>query len=112
MNRSIALSLCLAAVSCRQSNRLNNLHSTTPQATRSSINPLSLALAPHTGSGRVDREIIRLQNEVRAGKNADISLERLGWSFVAKARESFDAGYYKLAEQCALALDARHTNCL
>ena len=64
------------------------------------IDPLSLALAPHAGNGRVDREIIRLQNEARAGKNTDATIERLGWSFVAKARESFDPGYYKLAEQC------------
>src|SRR2546425_13331948 len=109
MNRWIALSLCLAAISCRQSNYANNPRTASPQAA-SSLEPLSLALVPHSGNGRVDRQIIRLQNEVRAGKSHDTSLERLGWSFVAKARESFDAGYYKLAEQCALALDARRTN--
>jgi tetratricopeptide (TPR) repeat protein len=34
-------------------------------------------------------------------------LERLGWAFVAKARASFDPGYYKLAEQCAQSLESR-----
>jgi tetratricopeptide (TPR) repeat protein len=29
----------------------------------------------------------------------------LGWLFVAKARTSFDPGYYKLAEHCALVLE-------
>ena len=32
-------------------------------------------------------------------------VEKLGWSFVEKARESFDPGFYKLAEQCGLALE-------
>ena len=106
MNRWITVFVCLVAVSCRQ-----NDHPGTSTATRQSVvripDPRSLALVPHTGSGRVDREIIRLQNDVRAEKNVDASVERLGWAFVAKARESFDAGYYKLAEQCALVLDSR-----
>ena len=34
-------------------------------------------------------------------------VEKLGWSFVEKARESFDPGFYKLAEQCALCLDSK-----
>jgi tetratricopeptide (TPR) repeat protein len=34
-------------------------------------------------------------------------LERLGWLFVAKARESFDPGYYKLSEACAQTLERR-----
>jgi len=37
-------------------------------------------------------------------------LERLGWSFVAKARESFDPGFYTLAEQSALCLESRQPN--
>jgi tetratricopeptide (TPR) repeat protein len=110
MNRWIALSLVLAAISCRQRNQANDSHPA--PLTAKPINPLSLVLAPHKGTGRVDREILRLQDEVRAGKTAETSLDRLGWSFVAKARESFDAGYYKLAEQCALALDAKQPNCL
>jgi Flp pilus assembly protein TadD len=36
-------------------------------------------------------------------------LERLGWLFVAKARQSFDPGFYKLAEQCALCLETRQS---
>ena len=108
MNRWIALCFCLAAISCRQNNQRANPHSTAQMARIP--DPLSLALAPHQGSERVDQEIIRVQTEIRRGKGLDSSLERLGWLFVAKARESFDAGYYKLAEQCALALNANPSN--
>jgi tetratricopeptide (TPR) repeat protein len=34
-------------------------------------------------------------------------LERLGWAFVTKARVSFDPGFYKLAEQCALCIESQ-----
>ena len=69
--------------------------------------PLVVALAPHEGTGKLDAEIRRFQEQVRAGRNPDLALERLGWLFVQKARASFDAGFYKLAEQCALALQSR-----
>jgi tetratricopeptide (TPR) repeat protein len=69
--------------------------------------PCELALAPHQGADRIDLEILRQQANVRAEKNTLPSLERLGWLFVAKARASFDPGYYKLAEQCALCLESR-----
>ena len=66
-----------------------------------------IILAPQSGDGKVDREIARLQQAVRNARNPNLLLERLGWTFVAKARQSFDPGYYKLAEQCALYLDSR-----
>ena len=75
------------------------------------IEPLALVLAPHTGAGRLDSDIRRFQEQVRAGNNLNPALERLGWLFVAKARESFDPGYYKLAEACAQALEARAAGC-
>jgi len=69
--------------------------------------PLAWVLAPHDGEGRLDGEIRHCQAQVRAGTDPEIALERLGWLFVAKARESFDPGFYRLAEQCALGLDSR-----
>ncbi len=69
--------------------------------------PLVVALAPHEGTGKLDAEIRRFQEQARSGRNPDLALERLGWLFVQKARSSFDAGFYKLAEQCALALQSR-----
>jgi tetratricopeptide (TPR) repeat protein len=69
--------------------------------------PLALVLTPQTGDGRTDREISRLQQKIRDGKNLPLWLEQLGWAFVAKARESFDPGFYKLAEQCARCIEKR-----
>jgi tetratricopeptide (TPR) repeat protein len=70
-----------------------------------------MVLAPHIGTGKIDLQIARLQSTLRNGTNGFHSLENLGWLFVAKARESFDPGYYKLAEHCALCLDSRQPNC-
>ena len=74
-------------------------------AASKNINSLALVLAPHAGDGRLDSEIRRFQEQVRGGTGANPALERLGWLFVAKARESFDPGYYKLAEACAQTLE-------
>jgi tetratricopeptide (TPR) repeat protein len=64
-------------------------------------------LVPHRGDSRTDKEISQLQQRIRDGRNIELWLERLGWAFVAKARESFDPGFYKLAEQCALSIEKR-----
>jgi tetratricopeptide (TPR) repeat protein len=71
------------------------------------IDPLAIVLAEHRGHGELDSEIRQLQQDARGGRRFEISIERLGWAFVRKARESFDPGFYKLAEQCALALEQR-----
>jgi tetratricopeptide (TPR) repeat protein len=70
-------------------------------------NPLALVLTPQSGDGRIDREISRLQRQIRNGRDVQLWLEQLGWAFVAKARESFDPGFYKLAEQCARSIEKR-----
>jgi tetratricopeptide (TPR) repeat protein len=74
--------------------------------------PLALILAPHDGDQQIDGEIRRCQEIIRSGKSIDNSLERIGWLFVNKARATFDAGYYKIAEQCALELSARQPQSL
>jgi tetratricopeptide (TPR) repeat protein len=70
--------------------------------------PLALVLAPQIGDSHTDREISRLQQQIRNGRNLQLGLEQLGWAFVAKARESFDPGFYKLADQCARCVDKRN----
>jgi tetratricopeptide (TPR) repeat protein len=70
--------------------------------------PLALVLTPQTGDTRTDKEISRLQQQIRNGRNLQLGLEQLGWAFVAKARESFDPGFYKLAEQCAQCIQERN----
>jgi len=71
-------------------------------------NSLALVLTPPTGEGRIDKEISQLQQRIREDRNVELWLDRLGWAFVAKARESFDPGFYKLAEQCALCIEKRN----
>jgi tetratricopeptide (TPR) repeat protein len=74
--------------------------------------PCGLILLPVAGESELDKNIAKAQAVIKAGGfNANPSIERLGWLFVSKARTSFDPGYYKLAEQCALCLsDKEPTN--
>lgn len=72
--------------------------------------PCQIALAAHSGDAKIDQEIARLQQDIRANARPfqTIALiEKLGWSFVEKARVSFDPGFYKIAEQCALCLESK-----
>jgi tetratricopeptide (TPR) repeat protein len=64
-----------------------------------------LVLAPLPTEKPIDQEIARQQALILNGSSS--ALERLGWTFVKKARSSFDAGFYKLAEQCAACMQAR-----
>ncbi len=73
--------------------------------------PLAIALAPQPGDSPADQEIRRFQDRVRRGIQRAASIERLGWANVAKARESFDPGYYTIAQACARALDAASPGC-
>lgn len=96
----VGLVLCLVTTACRPEKQAEN--KTLPKP-----DPLAIALTPQSGDSRTDREIARVQKQIRDGKNPEAAIEQLGWLYVAKARASFDPGYYKLAEQCALALEAR-----
>ena len=74
--------------------------------------PCEIALAAHPGDAKLDREIARIQQEIRSNAKpfqTTAMIEKLGWSFVEKARESFDPGFYKLAEQCALCLESKQS---
>ena len=106
---SVALLLgitCLLIFSARPKNKREA--NQTPAVAAIFNEPLALVLAPQTGDSRVDREISRLQQQIRGGTNIQLGLEQLGWAFVAKARESSDAGFYKLAEQCARCIEKRN----
>jgi len=65
-----------------------------------------IALAPHAGAEREDIEIRRWQDRAAAPAATAADFDRLGWAYVAKARRTLDAGYYKLAEKTADAMDA------
>ena len=66
-----------------------------------------LVLASLPGDRTLDQEIAQQQSLISRGSSSTPALERLGWLFIKKARVSFDAGFYKLAEQCAACLEAR-----
>jgi tetratricopeptide (TPR) repeat protein len=59
-------------------------------------------LVEQKGDKPIDYTIRRLQDEARFGRNRAEVMKRLGWAFISKARLSYDPGYYKFAEQCAL----------
>jgi tetratricopeptide (TPR) repeat protein len=82
-----------------------------PNRTRNAISDVkaaSIALVPQKGDERIDSEIRTLQKEAQSKQQAPAVMKRLGWAFVRKARLSYDPGYYKLAEQCALAVESLH----
>ena len=64
-----------------------------------------IVMSPHSGTDRLDDEIRKAQRRVSESAGPRAFLEQLGWLHVAKARASNDQGYYKLAENCALALE-------
>jgi tetratricopeptide (TPR) repeat protein len=68
----------------------------------------TVALAPSGGSSENDREIARLQNEVRTSIDARPALEQLGYRFVARARRTNDDGDYTLADRTADCLTSRY----
>jgi tetratricopeptide (TPR) repeat protein len=91
-----------------QSQKSKNEPNKTPTAAATFDNSLGLVLTPQTGDSRTDKDISRLQQQIRSGRNLQVGLEQLGWAFVTKARESFDPGFYKLAEQCARSIEIRN----
>jgi tetratricopeptide (TPR) repeat protein len=72
-----------------------------------STTSFAIALAPHQGNEKIDTYIQQLQKEARLNPERSDTMKRLGWAFVTKARLSFDPGYYKLGEQCALCVQSK-----
>jgi tetratricopeptide (TPR) repeat protein len=50
-------------------------------------------------------EIARLQHDAEKADDPSQALQKLGWKYIEKARTTYDPGYYKLAEQCALCME-------
>ncbi len=66
-----------------------------------------IILVPQSGNQREDAEIARWQERARATAAGAEVFERLGWAYIAKARRTQDAGFYKLAEKTAAIIDAQ-----
>jgi tetratricopeptide (TPR) repeat protein len=75
-------------------------------ANYAAVQPAScrLVLAALPVNNPIDQEIADRQ---ALSSSSTPALERLGWTFIKKARLSFDPGFYKLAEQCAACLESR-----
>ena len=71
------------------------------QKTAARVDPMKLVLMPQMGATRTDEEIRHFQKLIPTELNPGTAIEKLGWLFIAKARESFDPGYYQQAEACA-----------
>jgi tetratricopeptide (TPR) repeat protein len=65
-----------------------------------------IVLAPLGGETTLDKQIAQAQTRVGTTTNRFADIEKLGWLFITKARVSFDPGFYKLAERCAIAMDS------
>ncbi|HEX2484429.1 MAG TPA: tetratricopeptide repeat protein [Myxococcota bacterium] len=70
--------------------------------------PLALAVVtvPASGDNPLDRRIRALQARLRSATPRLLDVEQLGWGFVERARASSDAGDWRLALECARALEA------
>jgi tetratricopeptide (TPR) repeat protein len=108
---SLAFSISLTLTGCERASSPGSTSSKSITASSPAVDPLSLILAPHEGNDRTDQQIRDSQKHIRAGRNRNAAVEQLGWLFVAKARESFDPGFYKLAEACANVLESESPGC-
>lgn len=110
--QSVIVSLLL--VGCGDNALLKNVVSkglgSSPNALSNVNDSCAVALNPSAHAVRssisnTDRLIARYQAAVSTGTNPRYTLERLGWAYVTKARESRDTGYYILAEKTAECID-------
>lgn len=88
----------------RGENSAANATTTQPASCRLVLAPLTVDKGASARS--IDRDIADQQALIISGSARGNTFERLGWTFVKKARLSFDAGFYRLAEQCAACMEA------
>src|SRR5262245_17472053 len=89
----LALPLLLLGAGCRPG-------SSTHQPDLRSQQSCALALASSS-----HEDIARLQHDAEKADDPSPALQKLGWKYIAKARATYDPGYYKLAEECALCME-------
>lgn len=77
------------------------------------INPCDIALTPqvsgkvYSGEHETMDDIARYQRAVIQSNTPVPYLEHLGWAYISRARNEFDSGFYKLAEQTALCIEEK-----
>lgn len=104
--RAATVSLALLIVACNQ----QPTESSSETSSIVELDPCVIALTSHAaGSVEADRSIARFQQRIeRQTPPLTANYERLGWAYIAKARDSFDPGFYTLAEQTARCMRSRH----
>ena len=90
---AIAATLTLAAACNRPA----------PPSTPARGRSCGVALSADAGS---DRDIAKLQQELREERAPARAAEQLGYRFISRARLSNDSGFYKIAEQAAACLES------
>ena len=96
----ISIALALAVTACRQSTPQTEI---TKQLSRA-------CLVAAAADSRGDKDIPKLQQDLRERRGPDRAAEQLGYRFIALARLSNDPGYYKVAEQTASCLETMQPN--
>jgi tetratricopeptide (TPR) repeat protein len=104
LGRALLLSALLASNACEHDAGPRQMAAHAPPASSSAE---QIVLAPHAGDHSLDERIRELQRRIPTSKIPAQELERLGWTFIARARELADPGSYNLALQCALAIEQR-----
>ncbi|MEM7199281.1 MAG: hypothetical protein AAF628_03385 [Planctomycetota bacterium] len=69
--------------------------------------PWKLVLAPVPGPTPLDERIATLQRRIPSLEDPTVLLEQLGSLFIVKARSTYDPGFYRLAELCAVCIEGR-----
>ena len=95
--------LLLAVIGSRKTS-LHADENTSPNNPSTEFTACRVVLASLNGKEPIDEEIAQQQAFIRSGSAS--SLERLGWTFIKKARLTFDASFYNLAGQCADCMEA------
>ena len=93
------LILVCALIATRKTSLRTEAEDSSPKSTACRV-----VLASLPGNTPIDEENAQQQTLIRNGSTG--ALERLGWMFVKKARLTFDASYYNLADQCAQCMEA------
>lgn len=74
------------------------------------VNSCQIALIPHQGALASDVKISNYQKKVDRANNRLPYLENLAWAYIQKARESFDEGFYLLAQHTAYCMQTQDEN--
>lgn len=76
------------------------------------VNSCQITLIPHQGNLSSDLKIVDYQEKINAAKDALPYFENLAWAYIQKARESFDEGYYLLAQHTAYCMQSQDAGSL